>query len=76
MNNFKDYKDFITTIGRRIKERRKELGWSITELSRRAGISKSFLYGIEAGKVNMSVDTLFSLKYALNVSYQYIFSKD
>src|SRR5581483_9167330 len=39
----------MTTIGQRVKQRRRELGMSQDALAKRAGISKSFLSDLETG---------------------------
>jgi transcriptional regulator with XRE-family HTH domain len=57
----------VGDLGDRIRARRKELGWTGTELARRAGISKSFLSEVENGKRRVGADTLLALGNALGL---------
>lgn len=50
-------------------ERREQKGYSIRELSKRSGISKSTINRIENGKVSPSVDTLEILANALECDF-------
>jgi len=62
-----------TDIGNQIKERRKELELTIRELSRRSGLSASFISQLEHGKTNVSLDTLRVIAEQLDVSMQFFF---
>ena len=62
-----------TDIGHQIKERRKELELTIRELSRRTGLSASFISQLEHGKTNVSLDSLRLLAEQLDVSMQFFF---
>jgi len=55
-------------IGKRVKKLRDELGWSYSELARKSGVSRSYLYRIEAGKSSPTEDKLRSIANALGVS--------
>jgi len=62
-----------TDIGNQIKERRKELDLTIRELSRRTGLSASFISQLEHGKTNVSLDSLRLIAEQLEVSMQFFF---
>ena len=48
-------------IGRRIMRLRKESGYTQEKLSEMMGISKNHLSGIECGKFNVTLETIFRL---------------
>ena len=52
-------------IGSRIRDKRKELGFTIAELAERADISSNFLGNIERGVDTPSVETLINIANAL-----------
>jgi transcriptional regulator with XRE-family HTH domain len=52
-------------VGQRIKKLRLEQGLTLSELARRAGISKSLLSQIEHSKTNPSVETVQTIALAL-----------
>jgi transcriptional regulator with XRE-family HTH domain len=54
-------------IGLRIRERRKELGWSLRELGERAGVSAGFLSQVENDQVSPSLNSLQSIATAMQV---------
>lgn len=51
----------LKTLGSRIRERRKSLGWSQEEMAGRAGIDRSYIGGVERGERNISFLTLCQL---------------
>ena len=57
----------IATI---IKERRKELGWTIEELSFRAGVSPVTISHIQNGKVNPLFDVVEACLNAMGLELQ------
>jgi transcriptional regulator with XRE-family HTH domain len=59
----------LATIARALRREREQLGLSLTELARRAGVAKSTLSQLEAGTGNPSVETLWSLSTALDVPF-------
>ena len=60
-------------IGKRIKERRKELGMSAEELGRRLGKDRSTIYRYEKGDIeNMPLDILEPIAQVLNTTPQYL----
>jgi len=62
----------MTTVGERVKQRRRELGLSQDALAQRAGISKSFLSDLETGKRSLGAETLLDLARAMGLSLDYL----
>lgn len=60
------------SVGARLRDLRKERGYSREELSESADISVKFLYEIETDKKGFSAHTLMKLAEALGVSTDYI----
>ena len=52
-------------IGERIRDLRKERKWSLEELSRRSGLSVSFLSQLERGRTSLSISSLKAIADAL-----------
>ena len=63
-------------LGKRLKEFRKARGFSLEELARRTGFSKSFLSQIENGKNSPSIASLKKITQALGVSIADIFAEE
>ncbi len=59
-------------IGKRINERRKEVGLSLRELGELSGLTASFLSQIENDQVSPSLNSLQSIAAALNVPMFYL----
>lgn len=59
-----------------IEEVRREKGMSLSELSRRCGISKSTLFYIELGATDPKLSTLCKISKALDVPAASLFSCD
>lgn len=57
----------MALLSHALKRERERLGWSLTELAKRAGIAKSSLSQLEAGAGNPSLETLWALAMALAV---------
>jgi len=55
-------------FGLRIKERRRDLGWTQAELSRLAGVSRSFLGDVEAGKPTVELGRCLAVLRALGLN--------
>lgn len=62
----------MTTVGQRVRQRRRELGMSQDALAQRAGISKSFLSDLETGKRSLGAETLLDLARAMDLSLDYL----
>ncbi len=58
----------MSTMGMRIRRRRKQLGMSLDKLAEKAGVSKSYLQAIETREANLSVDKAKALAAALNLT--------
>jgi transcriptional regulator with XRE-family HTH domain len=59
----------ISLIAERVQRERERAGMSLTELAKRAGISKSTLSQLESGTGNPSMETLWGLSVALGVPF-------
>lgn len=59
----------IASISAAIAQERQKAGWSLSELARRAQVSKSTLSQLEAGNGNPSVETLWALAAALEIPF-------
>lgn len=68
--------DRSAALGRRIKERRKQLGLSLRELASQAGVTASFLSQLERGYSNPSIKSLQAITKTLNVSIFYLLVED
>lgn len=62
----------MTDIGNRIKERRKELGLSQTEIDEKCGISSGALSKIENGKTTPSIIAFYKLSQVLNCDINWL----
>jgi transcriptional regulator with XRE-family HTH domain len=60
------------SVGRRIKSKREDAGWSQTELAKRAGITPSALSQIESGDRFPSTVVVHKLAKALSTSVDYL----
>lgn len=63
-------------VGQKVKELRKSLGMSSTELSARSGIAQSFISKVERGLAYPTTDTLEKLVSAFNISLSDFFSSN
>ncbi|WP_407311758.1 helix-turn-helix domain-containing protein [Desulfosporosinus sp. SB140] len=54
-------------VGESLKTYRKQKGFTQVELAKKAGISRSYLADVEAGRYNPSLDTLTAVAKALNI---------
>jgi transcriptional regulator with XRE-family HTH domain len=63
-------------LGKHLKKARKERGYSLEELARRTGFSKSFLSQIENGKNSPSIASLRRITAALEVTVGELFDED
>jgi transcriptional regulator with XRE-family HTH domain len=62
----------MPTVGDRIKELRKELGWTLDQLALKTKLSKGFLSDIESNKRNCSTDNVLKIANAMGASLDYI----
>lgn len=61
--------DLRSRISRSLRREREAVGLSVSELARRAGISKATVSQLESGSGNPSVETLWALGVALDVPF-------
>ncbi len=61
--------EVLLSIGENIRRLRRVRGISLGELAKEAGISKSTLSAIEAGKANPTISTLWAISKALGVPF-------
>lgn len=66
----------ITNIGKKITQRREELGMTATELAIQANMSASQLSLYESGQRTMGVDKLHNIAVALKVPLSYLQSDE
>ena len=59
-------------MGKKIRRKRREMDITQEQLAEKVGISTSFMGHVERGTRTLSVDTLFKLCVALNVSADYL----
>ena len=65
-------KDLMNDIGKRIFERRKQLGLTQEAAAEKANLSHQFFSSVETGKKNMKAESIIKLSSALQVSCDYI----
>jgi transcriptional regulator with XRE-family HTH domain len=58
-------------VGRRIKELRRQRGFTLENISKLAGLSTSLLSQIEKGNINVSIANLLKISRALEVEIEY-----
>ena len=63
----------LKICGERIKNARIEKKLTLEKLSEQIGISRNFLWEIEAGRKAPAIQTLYCISKALNISVDYIF---
>lgn len=63
----------VAEMGRRIRDLRASRGWTLDELARRSGVTKSYLSRLEDGDRQPSIATLLSLSDAFGISIQVLF---
>jgi transcriptional regulator with XRE-family HTH domain len=61
--------DFVRTVAANVRSLRLEAGLTLAELATAAGLGKSTLAQLESGKANPSVETLWAIAAALEVSF-------
>lgn len=61
---------FIRDIGKRIRERREEKGWSQEQLAIEADVDNSHLGKLERGDGNPTVKLVFRIAHALEVDFR------
>jgi transcriptional regulator with XRE-family HTH domain len=64
------------SIGARVRELRKQRGWSLSELARKAGIARSYLFRIEEGKSSPTYEKIRALAEALGALPSELFGEE
>lgn len=65
--------DDVMKLGSRIRQRRKELKWTLDEVADRVGVHKSTIHRYELGRIrDIKVPVVESIARALGVNYQWI----
>jgi XRE family aerobic/anaerobic benzoate catabolism transcriptional regulator len=59
--------ELLSEIGRLVRDRRTTMGWTLSQIAARSGVSSRFLSDLEAGKGNISVARLADVARALDV---------
>ena len=62
----------MPTAGDRIKDYRKDLGWTLDKLSEKTKLSKGFLSDIEGNKRNPSTENVVKIANAMGASLDYL----
>lgn len=65
--------DIAKLIGGRIRNLRKEKGWSQEELAHRANIGASYMGAIERGEISTTVDSLEKIACAFEITFEDLF---
>lgn len=71
--NSEETKKNLKTFGSRIQELRKKNNLTQSELAEKIGLSTNFIGMVERGKRNTSVDKIFKLAKAFNISLAQFF---
>ena len=66
-------KDNLKIFGKRIKELRNQRNLTQSELAEKIGLSTNFIGMVERGERNTSVDKIFKLAYAFEISLSEFF---
>lgn len=67
------FPDFLSRLGRRIRELRRSRGWSQERLAHTVGISRTFMGTVELGQKQASLWTIYRMARALGVSPAEVF---
>ena len=62
----------LKILGNRIRQRRKELGWTQEELADNAGIDRSYVGGVERGQRNLTFTVLCQIASALKIDVAFL----
>jgi len=61
--------DMRKLVGRNLRRLRQQKGWTQEQFAERSGFSQQYLSGLEQGRRNPTVVTLYELAQALGVSH-------
>jgi transcriptional regulator with XRE-family HTH domain len=62
----------MATAGDRIREFRKDLGWTLDRLAEKTNLSKGFLSDVEGNKRNASTENVLKIANAMGASLDYL----
>ena len=62
----------MATAGDRIREFRKDLGWTLEQLAEKTKLSKGFLSDVESNNRNVSTDNLLKIANVMGASLDYL----
>ena len=68
--------DMRTLVGRNAARLRKEAGLTQEQLAERSGLSQQYISGLESGRRNPTIVTLYELASALGVSHVELVRED
>lgn len=60
-------------FGKRVRELRKQRGWSQEEFADKAGLHRTYIGSVERGEQNVSIDNIEKLAKTLGVSIDNLF---
>ena len=67
-------KRIVTELGRRLKQFRRERGYTQAEFSELTGLTQGYISQIEAGNAEPSIETLWIVTGVLDVTLSVLFS--
>lgn len=70
------FDDLPGSIGRRVREQRGFLGWTLDELAAHSGVSRRTIVNVEQGSVNASIGILLRLSDALGIGIPSLVAPD
>ena len=70
-----DRKELLTTFGKVVKQRRRELELSQEQFAYKADLHRSYISSLERGGRNVSIYNFFRIAYALEVSPEELMEK-
>lgn len=68
--------DMRQLVGRNVRRLRQARGWTQEQFAERSGFSQQYLSGLEQGRRNPTVVTLYELAQALEVSHVLLVTPD
>jgi len=69
-------REYLLTLGRRVRELRTNKGWTQEELAEATRVTRVCIVAVEGGKQNVSMDILIRLANALSVSPEILLSSE
>jgi len=60
-------------FGKRVRELRKQKGWSQEDLADKAGLHRTYIGTVERGEQNISIDNIEKIAKTLGRSLEYLF---